>query len=151
NGAGSIVQSFTPKMDGQTTLMDGQSLTNGQTIELLTELTVGDHTFSVEAVNNFGKPATNSVTFSILVTAASISDDVRPFLAAGKITLDEAKSLLAKLGSAAKARAKANCPNATTIYQSFISEVLAQSGKKIDPVAAQILIDDAQYLITHCP
>jgi len=41
--------------------------------------------------------------------------------------------------------------NAATICTSFISEVRAQRGKKIDPTAAQILIADAQYLIAHCP
>jgi polyhydroxyalkanoate synthesis regulator phasin len=91
------------------------------------------------------------VTFEIIVTAESIQDDVRQFVASGQITQDEGNSLLKKLVSAAKARAKGNCANAATIYASFISEVQAQSGKKIDPVAASILIDDAQYLIAHCP
>jgi hypothetical protein len=58
---------------------------------------------------------------------------------------------LSKLASAAKAREKGDCVNAATICTSFISEVRAQRGKKIDPTAAQILIADAQYLIAHCP
>jgi hypothetical protein len=33
----------------------------------------------------------------------------------------------------------------------FIHEVSAQRGKSITPVAADILIADAQYLIAHCP
>jgi len=118
---------------------------------LLTEMTPGDHRFTVDAADNVGDASTASVAFSIIVTAQSIKDDVRRFLAAGKITQDDGRSLLSKLDSAAKARAKGNCPNAATIYTSFISEVLAQSGKKIDPAVAAILVADAQYLIAHCP
>jgi hypothetical protein len=89
--------------------------------------------------------------FMIIVTPQSLIDDVNQFAAAGKIAQNEVNSLLSKLASAAKARAKGDCVNAATIYTAFISEVRAQSGKKIDPTAAQILIADAQYLIAHCP
>jgi hypothetical protein len=95
--------------------------------------------------------SSNSVIFAIVVTDASIMNDISQFLAAGKITQDEGTSLLKKLSSAAKARSKGNCANAASIYTSFISEVQALTGKKIDPSAAQILVDDANYLIGHCP
>ncbi len=42
-------------------------------------------------------------------------------------------------------------PRSANIYQAFINEVSAQSGKGIDPTAAAIMIADAQYLIAHCP
>lgn len=151
DGTGSHAQDVTPRMDGKTALDDGTGLANGRVINLLTEMLVGDHTFSIDADNEYGAPSARSVTFSIIVTDASIATDVQQFLAAGSIRQDEARSLLGKLASAAKARAKGNCANAITIYQSFISEVQAQSGKKIDPAAAQVLIADAQYLIDHCP
>jgi hypothetical protein len=138
-------------MDGKPALDDGKTLASGTVIHLLTEMLVGDHTFSVDAINQYGRPATQVVTFSIIVTDASIVDDVQQFVAAGSIRQNEAQSLLGKLASAAKARAKGDCANAETIYLSFIAEVQAQSGKKIDPAAAQILIADAQYLIDHCP
>jgi hypothetical protein len=63
----------------------------------------------------------------------------------------EANALLAKLNAAAKARAARNCTTAKNIYQAFISELQAQSGKDVDAVAAAIMIADAQYLIAHCP
>ena len=152
NGSGSTVESVTPLMDDEPTLTDGTGLDNGTVIHLLTQMIVGDHTFSVDAVNEYGRPATQSVTFSIVVTDASLADDIRQFLAAGSVRLPNgAQSLLGKLASAAKARAKGDCANAATIYQSFIDEVQSQTGKKIDPDAAQILIADAQYLIAHCP
>jgi hypothetical protein len=102
-------------------------------------------------VDNLGNAGTSTVTFSIVVTADSIKDDVRYFHSIGAITQDEATSLLSKLNSAAKARAKGDCANAATIYTSFISELQAQSGKKVSAQAATIMIADAQYLIAHCP
>jgi polyhydroxyalkanoate synthesis regulator phasin len=147
-GAG--LKDLSALMDGLPTLA-GHGLDNGQLIRLLTEMKVGQHTFTVLADDYLGNAGSASVTFEIIVTAESIQDDVRQFVASGQITQDEGNSLLKKLVSAAKARAKGNCANAATIYASFISEVQAQSGKKIDPVAASILIDDAQYLIAHCP
>ena len=151
-GSGVASASVTPTMDGSLTLPDGKGLGNGQIISLLMDgLTVGTHTFSVKAADNLGNTGSKSVTFTIIVTAQSIKDDVTQFLAAGKITQGEGTSLLSKLTSAAKARAAGNCPNAAMIYYSFISELKALSGKKIDPVAAAIMIADAQYLIAHCP
>ena len=146
------VGSVTATMDGAATLPDGHSLASGQTINLLTELTVGDHTFTVTAADNVGGTNTASVTFTIIVTAASIESDVTQFLAAGAIkNKGEANSLLAKLDAAAAARARGQCSTAANLYQAFINELLAQSGKGVDATAAAIMIADAQYLITHCP
>lgn len=112
---------------------------------------MGTHTFTVASADNVANSTAQSVTFTIVVTADSIIQDVNQFYGAGQITQDEAHSLLAKLQSARKARAAGDCASAATIYQSFISEVQAQSGKHIDPAAAAILVQDAQYLIAHCP
>jgi hypothetical protein len=149
--AGSGVQSFTPTLDGQRTV-NGLSLQPGQAISLLTSgLSLGSHTFQITAVDNVGNADRTAVTFSIIVTAQSIMDDVQQFVASGAFSQDKGTSLLAKLSSAAKARAAGNCPNAATIYQSLVSEVHAQSGHTITPTAASIMIADAQYLIAHCP
>lgn len=146
------VGSVTATMDGSPTLPDGHSLASGQTINLLTELTLGDHTFTVTAVDNVGGTSTASVTFSIIVTAASIEDDVNQFLAAGAIKNNGlANSLLSKLDAAAAARARGQCSTAANLYQSFINELQGQSGNGVDATAAAIMIADAQYLITHCP
>jgi hypothetical protein len=149
-GAGSGVASVTATMDGSTTLA-GQSLPSGQTINLLTEMTLGQHTFSVAATDNVGHLDSRSVTFFIIVTPQSIIEDVNQFYAAGDITQDEASSLLAKLQSAAKQWAAGDCQAATSIYQAFIDELQAQSGKHVDPTAASIMTEDAKYLIGHCP
>jgi hypothetical protein len=151
DGAGSGVESVTPTMDGLTTI-GGHGLQSGQAINLLTDLTLGTHTFTVNAADNVGNANSQTVTFTIIVTAQSIIDDVTQFFASGAISTQlEATALVSKLQSAKKARAAGNCANAATIYQSFISLVQAQIGKKITPAAGAVLIADANYLITHCP
>jgi hypothetical protein len=57
-----------------------------------------------------------------------------------------AKPLLAKLRNALKAK---NANAADGILGAFINQVRAQSGKKIDPGAAAILIHAAQYMIDN--
>jgi hypothetical protein len=145
------VGGVTATMDGAPTLRDGHSLDNGQTINL-TEMTLGDHTFTVTAGDNVGGTNSASVTFSIIVTAASIENDVNQFLAAGAIKNSGlANSLLAKLNAGEAARARGQCSVAANHYESFINELQAQSGNGVDATAAAIMIGDAQYLITHCP
>ena len=151
DGSGSGVRRFTPTMDDQPTV-GGHGLDDGQAIDLLTELTAGTHTFSIDAVDNLGNASTRSTTFSIIVTADSIKDDVRHFLQSGAIrNSGVANSLLAKLDAAGALRAKGNCNAAANIYQAFINELQGQSGKGVDAAAAAIMIGDAQYLIDHCP
>ena len=146
------VGSVTATMDGAATLPDGHSLANGQTINLLTEMTSGNHTFTVTAADDVGDTNSASVTFSIIVTAASIQADVTQFLQSGDIkSAGEANSLLSKLVAAAAKRAAGKCSTAANIYQLFIQELQAQSGKGVSVTAAAIMIADAQYLITHCP
>jgi hypothetical protein len=154
DGSGSGVKSATADIDGLTTLYDGTTpvaVANGATIRLLTELAVGTHTFNVHSVDNLNNAGTNSVTFSIVVTAASIITDVKYFRSIHAITQDEATSLLQKLNAAAAYRAKGDCKDANATYQAFINELLAQKGKKVTAQAAAILIADARYLIAHCP
>jgi hypothetical protein len=152
DGTGSGVQSSTPKMDGSTTLMDGTPVANNLAIHLLTELSLGVHTFSVDSLDNVNNAGTQSVTFTIVVTPDSIKGDVTQFLQSGAIkNAGKANSLLAKLDAAAAARARGKCSTAANLYQAFINELQAQSGKGVDPTAVQIMILDAQYLISHCP
>jgi hypothetical protein len=147
---GSGVNTVTVTLDGSTTLA-GHGLSSGQAINLLTELGLGSHTFTIDALDNLGNERSVSVTLTIIVTADSIKDDVNQFLASGDIkNAGLANSLLAKLNAAAAAQARGQCGTADNIYRAFIHEVQAQSGKGISAVAASILIADAQYLIAQC-
>jgi hypothetical protein len=145
------VASSVSTIDGATTLPGPINLQSGQSIKLLTELTLGPHTFSVKTTD-VGNSASTSVMFTIVVTPDSIKDDVQQFLQSGVINNHgNANSLLAKLDSAANARARGQCSTAANIYGAFISELQAQSGKHLDAAAAAIMIADAQYLIAHYP
>jgi len=151
DGAGSGVASFTPTMDGAGTL-SGHGLLSGQVITLLAELALGPHTFMIRAVDHVDNAAVAAVTFTIIVTAQSIQDDVAQFLAQGMIkNAGVASSLSSKLRAAAALRATGHCAAAANVYVAFINELQAQSGKGVDAAAAAIMIADAQYLIAHCP
>jgi hypothetical protein len=92
------------------------------------------------------------VSFSIVVTADSIKQDVNQFLAAGLIkSAGLANSLLGKLNAAADARSRGECGTAANQYSAFIDALQAQAGKGVDANAAAIMIADAQYLIANCP
>jgi hypothetical protein len=147
------VKSVTATLDGKTTVgfPTGHGLANGQVINLLTEMTLGGHTFVVTAVDNAGNNASLSVTFSIIVTAQSIIDEVSYFVSIGAITQDRGASLLKKLQAAAAYRAAGDCKDANETYQAFINELMAQSDKKVNSTAATTMILDAQYLMAHCP
>ncbi len=151
DGAGSGVASATASLDGATTL-DGHGLDSGQAINLLTELALGPHSFTVQSADHVTNAGQSSVSFTIVVTAESIKQDVNQFLAAGFIKNDGlAKSLLAKLNAAADARTRGQCGTAANHYQAFINALQAQAGKGVDANAAAIMIADAQYLIANCP
>jgi hypothetical protein len=148
------VQSIAAFLDNSSTL-HGLPLTNGRTIDFLTELLPGRHTLLVQASDK-ARPRANtgraSVTFDIVVTARSLIDDVNRFLGTGQIrSSDEGNSLLKKLAAAAIARANGQGSAAANLYQAFIAEVQAQTGRTVSAAAAAILIADAQYVIAHCP
>jgi hypothetical protein len=148
---GSGVSTVTPRMDGATTVA-GEGLPSGRAISLLTALALGDHTFTVDADDHVANVSpTESVTFSIVVTPESLIEDVTIFEGLGDIKSTLVNSLLAKLANAAKKFNDGDCMTAQNIYQAFINEVQAQTGKGISATAAAILIADAEYLIANCP
>jgi hypothetical protein len=121
-------------------------------INLLTELSLGPHSFTVAGVDNVANAGVSALSFTIVVTPESIKQDVNLFLAAGLIKNGGmANSLLAKLSSAEQARSRGNCSTAAHEYDAFIHELQAQAGKGIDASAATIMTADAQYLVSHCP
>jgi len=148
--AGSGVKDIAARMDAASTV-GGHGLLTGQRIDLLREITLGRHTFTINAVDNVGNPAASSVTFEIVVTPNAIKDEVTRFASDGFIkNRGLANSLLAKLTAAAAAIARENCMAAANIYRAFINELQAQSGRGVDATASAIMIEDAQFLIAHC-
>jgi FIMAH domain-containing protein len=101
--------------------------------------------------------ATNDIVWSqyfeaaVMITPESIKHDVEQALTTGGITKEGvARSLLAELNAAAKARSRSDCGKAAQSYGAFIKELEAQSGKSVSATTASLLISEAQYLIGHC-
>jgi hypothetical protein len=148
---GSGVGVVTPTMNGAGTV-GGSLISSGLAINLLTALPLGPNTFAINAADQVGNKNSASVTFSIIVTAQSMIDDVKQFRASGAISDPAVYSgLLDKLNQALAARSKGQCNTAGNDYSAFINQVMGQAGKGITAQAAAILIADAQYLIAHCP
>ncbi|HEX9057294.1 MAG TPA: LamG-like jellyroll fold domain-containing protein, partial [Ktedonobacterales bacterium] len=146
DGTGVGAQSSSASIDSTLTV------TSGQVLNLLTSLGLGSHTLTVNAVDYLGRTTSQSVTFTVVVTPASITDDVNQFVSSGQISdPGVAQSLLAKLAAAQRARTNGDCNTAGNIYQALINELQAQNGIGVDPTAASIMTADAQYLIAHCP
>lgn len=156
DGSGSGVNSFTPKMDGATAQQFGANLDSGQTLSLYF-MQVGPHTFSVDSVDNVNNARTNSVTFTITVTFASLSKDVSNLQTLGCID-NIGQSLTAKINAAQNLYGKGQIQTAINILAAAIYEVQAQAGKHIsntchDPSGrsfnpVQFLLGDLQYLQT---
>jgi hypothetical protein len=144
DGAGAGVATILATLDGAPTLA-GHGLASGQMIHLLTELPLGPHTFTVQAMDTAGLSSTASVSFTLIVTSESMRDDV------AQLVPRNSKPLLATLDAAAKARKRGACGISASIYRAFIDEVRLASPRLISATAAQILIGDANYLIAHCP
>jgi hypothetical protein len=112
----------------------------------------GTHEFTVTSTDNLGNPGARTVTFEIIVTDASLQQEIARFVAGGAIRNNGlVKALLAQLSAAAAARSRGNCIAAAGAYRSFINLLQGQFMKGVDPNAARILIADAQYLLSHCP
>jgi hypothetical protein len=132
DGTGSGVASFTPTMDGRLTLPGAVGLQSGQSINLLTELALGSHTFSVASTDNVNNTGTTSVTFSIIVTPDSIKGDVTEFLSAGCIDNGGiANALISKLSAAQAAISGGNIQTAINTLTALKNQISAQAGKHI--------------------
>jgi len=140
--AGSGLAAGTPRA-----ALDGAAVTNGQSIQLWT-LALGSHSIVVSGTDVAGNSSSQTVTFRIVATIDSLIATVNVF--AAQKMIDDAttvKGLLAKLEDARQAASRGNKTTAINKLQNFIDQVTAQNGKHITPVAAQILITDAQYVI----
>ena len=124
--------------------IDGVAVTNGQVIDLYT-LALGNHTFTVNAVDKAGNASTQSVEFSITATIESLKTAVDSFYQDGSIDNKGVyNSLMEKLNAASKGK---NSTAISAILKAFIQHVQAQSGKHITASAASHLIEDAQWII----
>jgi hypothetical protein len=132
--------------------VDGATVTNGQTIDVLLALQPGPHAFTLEAQDALGNPSTTTVPFTVVVTPQSLIDAVERFAADGAIKdpgLADALEHQARV--AAVAHEAGSCERAADLYGTFLKLLQKHTGKKIDATAAAILASDAGHLITNCP
>lgn len=150
-GFGVGVDTVAATLDGSSTV-GGHDLNPGTAIDLLTELPLGSHTFAVGSADRLGNRSSASVTFTIVVTAASIKEDVKSFVTRGEIDPLVSRALLPILDTAEQQRNRGHCDVASNIYRAFIKDVnaFARAGK-VSERAAKTLEADATYLIDHCP
>ena len=159
DGIGSGEKSDTPKMDGSTTLTNGTLVTNHLLIDLFSEMTLGTHTFSVNALDNVNNAATQSVTFSIVVTPDSLEQEVNLFLGFGCIDSSGlANSLVSKIEAAKSRIAAGDMHSAINTFSALLNQLQAQAAKHIstgctDPNThtqfnpVQVLITDLEALL----
>jgi hypothetical protein len=159
DGIGSGVKSSTAKMDGSTTLPSGTVVTNGLKISLFSQLTLGAHTFSVDAADYLNNTGTKTVAFSIIVTADSLEQDVNILLGLGCIDNSGiGNSLVSKLDAVKSRIAAGDTHSAINTLTALLNQAQAQAGKHIstaciDPNshtqfnAAQLFIGDVEALL----
>ncbi len=129
--------------------LDGVPVSDGQEIDLLT-LALGPHTLVVYAEDTVGNQSSLAVTFNVIATPLSIIDTIERMYDEGLIDNAGIKnSLLMKLAAYYSAVLNGKPNQALKIINTFIHQVIGQSGKHITPEAAAILIAEAQWLMSH--
>jgi hypothetical protein len=133
-----------------TATLDGVPVSDGDTIDLLT-LSLGGHTFTVQAEDTAENDSQESVTFQIVGTIESLRGAVNAMVLAGDIFyLDVAESLLEILTEAEMViDSGGKTKTVKNILRAFIRLVKAQAGKGVDDFAANLLITDARYVINN--
>ena len=154
-GSSSIVQFGTGVDRGTHTIFVNVGTTDPITFAFISQLLSINDQSGAETTQPLGDGiASEGFAFEtpVVITPESIKADVRNSLASGAITNPGvANSLLAELNVAASARSRGQCGTAANVYQAFIKEVTAQSGKAIAAATASQLISEAQFLISNCP
>ena len=133
-----------------TATLNGESVVSGDEIELYT-LPLGSYTLTVTAVDTVGNSGTAMVTFNVIATVGSLQDLVNMFFESGYFYSPKGMytSLIKKLYAAERYINAGQIGDAKGILGAFINHLEAQSGKHVDPDAANILITDAQYVIDN--
>ncbi|NTW13300.1 MAG: hypothetical protein HGA30_08325, partial [Anaerolineales bacterium] len=128
--------------------LDGMVVTNGQVIDLLT-LSLGSHTLTVTATDKAGNVSTQSVEFNVTATIESLMTALDRFYQDGSI---KNKGVYISLKHLLEAAARSTKPEYTSsVLNSFIHLVKIHSGRLVKAEAANLLIADAQFVITHLP
>lgn len=123
--------------------LDGEELGDGGRIDLL-GLALGEHTQTVTATDTAGNATTESVTFTVEATVASLQAALDRLAADGSVTdPDVVTELTEKLDAAAAALDSGRTAVAVRQLGAFESQLAAQAGKGITADAAALLTGDS--------
>ena len=126
--------------------LDGAAVPSGQSIAPLA-LSLGSHTLVVNALDNAGNPASQTVQFRVKATIDSLIAAVNLLTAQGQIAASTSRGLLTQLSDAKALLAAGNLKAARSNLADFENKVKSASGKGIAVPAAQVLISDTEYVI----
>lgn len=150
----SINWTVTDGVDGsgvasETVAFDGTAAAKGGTLDMFL-LYPGIHTIVVTSADNLGNTGDTRATFIVRATAKSLISNFDRALAAGLITSKGTHaSLRLKLNEASRAHEREMHATEHTILGAFVNELIAQSGKTIDPATADRFIAYARDLIAN--
>ncbi len=112
------------------------------------DLTIGDHTILVHAMDKAYNESSATVTFNVYASVQSLKDTMYRLYNEGNFSKAPIyKNLYNKLDLAQADLLKKQNKLAINHLTAFINEVKAQSGKSIKADAANLLITDAQWVI----
>lgn len=129
--------------------LNGELVSQGQKIDLSLK-PLGQYIFKVSAQDNEKNTSEKIVTFQIIATIQSLISNTNHYASLGLIKSNISRfSLLAKLLAADLALKFNKVRIAKGLLNSFIYEVQTLKNKKITPLAADLLIEDARYIIKN--
>jgi hypothetical protein len=128
--------------------LDGQSIVNGGSIDA-GSLSAGEHTITIWAADALGNLSERTITFRVEATIAGLIHEIDEAVAAGEIAANQQTSLLAKLIAAEAALNAGDIASAETNLQDLISQINAQTGKKISLGTGASLVDWVSDLIAR--
>ncbi len=136
-------------LESVTATLDGLPVIDGQVIDLYA-LSLGSHSLVVTATDKAGNVATKTATFMVTATVKSLMWSVDRFYKEGMIKNYGIKvSLLAHLYTAQRFYERGDMKKTKFMLEGFIIFVEKMSGKHIKADAANLLITDAKWVISH--
>jgi hypothetical protein len=128
---------------------DSESVTDGQRISLLWK-PLGTYALSTTARDASGWTTTRSASVELVATVVGLRDTIPLLRKDHEITHDGfAQALSAKLDAVLAAQSRGNLTAAVNQLEALRSQIEAQRAKKISNRAADLLIEDIDYVIAQ--
>src|SRR5688572_5963266 len=146
---GSGVASSSATVDGFSVLPGVVSTADNASLDL-SQFYPGTRTVAIATADNLQHGSSLNCTFVVRATAASLQTNVQAARKQGLITSDTVmNSLLDTLRIAERQHRRGQHPTEWNALEAFISQLMAQSGKAVDPALAARLIAFARDIIVN--